>query len=62
MLINPDHRHVVEVAGLVDQESPAFSQDSIIGGVPRDSQCGRDTGHRQMVDHQRFQRPAQRSA
>lgn len=57
VLINPDNRHRVETAGLVDEQSLSFSQNSVVGGVPRHPERNRDPRHGQVVDHQRLQRP-----
>lgn len=59
VLVDTDHAHAVEAAGLVGEEPLAFGQDSVVGGVPRDPEPLRDGTHREVVDHERFQRPSQ---
>jgi len=36
VLVDADHPHPVEAGGVVDQDPPAFGQDGVVGGVPRD--------------------------
>ena len=62
MLIHPDHRDALEPVRVIDQHPPTLGQDRGVSGVPRDPEPGRDPGHREVVDHDRLQRPGQATA
>jgi len=36
VLIDTEHLHAVEPAGILDQDPLALGQDGVVGGVPRD--------------------------
>src|SRR3954453_10698368 len=44
VLGDPDDRHAVEPAGVVDQEALAFGQDGVVGGVPGTPEALGDAG------------------
>jgi len=59
VLIDPDHGDGLEPAGVLDQDTLALGQDSVVGGLPRDCQALGDAGDAQVLTHDPFQRPAQ---
>ena len=60
MLVDPDHRDPVEPGRVGDQHPPPLGQHRVVGGVPRHRQRFGDPGDRQVLTHQRLQRPPQR--
>ena len=61
-IVDADHLDAVESVRVVDEDPPALGEDRVVGGVPRHGQGLRDPRNREVLDHQRFQRPAQRAA
>ena len=59
VLVDADHPHPVEAGGVVDQDPPAFGQDGVVGGVPRDPESLSDPSDREVLADDRRQRPAQ---
>ena len=57
MLIDAQGRDPVEPAGSVDQTTPTLGENRTVRGMPGHPQTGRGAGHREMVDHDRRQRP-----
>lgn len=62
VLIDANDLHALEPRGVVDQQPLAFSQDRVVGGVPRDPESLGDTGDGEVCDHDPFQRPPQPGA
>lgn len=62
MLINTEHRDAVEAVRVVDQHPAAFGQHRRIGGVPANPETVSDPGNREVLDHERGQRPGQAAA
>ena len=62
MLIDANDLHALEPRGVVDQQPLAFSQDRVVGGVPRDPESLGDTCDGEVCDHDPFQRPPQPGA
>ena len=61
VLIDADDLHAVEPGRVLDQQPLALGQDRVVGGAPRHPEPLGDPRHRQVGDHQPFQRPAQPS-
>jgi hypothetical protein len=59
VLVDPDHPHALEPAGVVDQDAFAFGQDRVVGGVPRDPEAFGDPGHGQVLHNDALQCPPQ---
>ena len=51
VLVDPDHGHAVEPAGVIDQHAFALGKDRVVGGVPRDPETLGDPGNGQVLDH-----------
>jgi hypothetical protein len=62
VLIDANDLHALKPRGVVDQQPLAFSQDRVVGGVPRDPESLGDTGDGEVCDHDPFQRPPQPGA
>jgi hypothetical protein len=62
MLVHPDRGDTVEAVLVVDQDPLAFGQDRVVGGVPGDPETFGDPGDREVLAHDRFQRPPQPTA
>jgi hypothetical protein len=59
MLVDANDPDTVEPAGVVDQHPLALGEHGVVGGVPGNTETGGDPGHRQVLDHDPFQRPPQ---
>ena len=59
MLVDADHADAIEPGRVIDQDPLALGQDRAVGGVPGDPQALGDPGHREVLDHDPFQRPPQ---
>jgi hypothetical protein len=59
VLVDTDHPHPVEAGRVADQYPTSFTQDGIVGGVPRHRQAFGHAGHGEVLTHDRLQRPAQ---
>ena len=57
MLIDAQGRDPVEPAGSVDQTTPTLGENRTVRGMPGHPQTGRGAGPREMVAHDRRQRP-----
>ena len=57
VLVDSEDQRVVEACGVIDQDPLALGQDNVVGGVPRDPEPFGDPGHREVLDHDPFQRP-----
>ena len=42
VLVDAEHPHPVETAGVLDQQLPAGGEDGVVDGVPRGAERGRD--------------------
>lgn len=51
----------IEPAGVIDQHPRAFGEDRVVRGAPRHPGTDGDARHREVIDHERFQRPPQTS-
>ncbi len=54
-----DHPHPVKAGRVADQYPTSFTQDGIVGGVPRHRQAFGHAGHGEVLTHDRLQRPVQ---
>ena len=59
VLADPEHGHAVEAARIPDQDSLAFAEDGVVGGVPRDGESLSAPCHGQVRHHQGRKRPPQ---
>lgn len=59
---NPDNGDAVEPLRVLDQDTLAFGQDCVIGGVPRDFEAVSDAGDDEVLTPDPFQCPSQASA
>jgi hypothetical protein len=62
VLVDPDHPYAAEPAGVVDEDTLAFGQDRVVGGVPRHGQTLGVAGDGEVLAHDAFQRPPQPAA
>ena len=62
VLVDADHRDAVEAVRVVDQRALAFGEDSVVGGVPGDSEPVGDPGDGEVLHHQALQCPPQPAA
>ena len=62
VLVDADHGHPVEPAGVIDEDPLALGQHGVVGGVPRHRETFSDAGHAQVLAHDPFQRPPQSAA
>jgi hypothetical protein len=62
VLVDADRGDAVEPVWVVDEEALALGQNGIVGGVPRHAETLGDAGDREVLNHQRFQRPPQTPA
>jgi hypothetical protein len=62
VLVDPDDGDPIEAAGVPDQDTPTFSQDRIVGGVPRHSETFSDTSDGEVLTYEPFQSPPQAAA
>ena len=62
MLIDPDGLDTVQAGRVLDEQTPALSQDRVVGGVPRHAQSFGNSGHRQVADDDPDQTPPQAGA
>ena len=60
MFVDADGAHPVEPGGVREEGPLTFGQDRVVGGVPRHRQPLGDPRDRQMLKHQRLQRPPDR--
>ena len=59
VLIDPDDLDPVQAGRVLDEQTPALSQDRVVGGVPRHAQSFGNSGHRQVADDDPDQTPPQ---
>ena len=62
VLIDPDDLDTVQAGRVLDEQTPALSQDRVVGGVPRHAQSFGNSGHRQVADDDPDQTPPQAGA
>ncbi len=61
-IVDANDRDAVEAVRVVDEDALALDEDRVVGGVPGHGQGLGDPGDGEVLDHQPFQRPAQRPA
>jgi hypothetical protein len=57
MLIHSDGRDPVETVRIIDQPLLPLSEDRGVRGVPRHSKTRGSTSNREVIEHERFERP-----
>ena len=51
VLVDADDPDAIEPGGIIDQDSLAFCQDCVIGGIPRDAESFGNPGDGEVLDH-----------
>ncbi len=62
VLVHADHGNAIEAGRVIDQQALALSQNRVVGGMPGHAQPSSDACDREVIDHQRFQCPADPAA
>ena len=62
MLVDTERGHALEAGRVIDEAPAALGEDRAVRGMPGHPETGGGTGHGEMVDHDRFQRPPEPAA